>query len=58
MDTALPTVADVAAADARLRIPLSAKARSLNVVVAASVALGEALRQTGLFPAELTLEAT
>lgn len=35
-----------AAADARLTIPLVAGARSLNVVTAAAIALGEALRQT------------
>jgi tRNA (cytidine/uridine-2'-O-)-methyltransferase len=40
-----------AAADARLRIPLSPRARSLNVVTAAAIALGEALRQTGGFAA-------
>jgi len=39
-----------AAADARLFIPLTPGARSLNVVTAAAVALGEALRQTGGFP--------
>jgi tRNA (cytidine/uridine-2'-O-)-methyltransferase len=39
-----------AAADARLIIPLAAGARSLNVAVAAAMALGEALRQTGGFP--------
>ncbi|HEY8616674.1 tRNA (cytidine(34)-2'-O)-methyltransferase [Phenylobacterium sp.] len=39
-----------AAADARLYIPLSAGARSLNVVTAAAMALGEALRQTNGFP--------
>jgi tRNA (cytidine/uridine-2'-O-)-methyltransferase len=39
-----------AAADARLCIPLVAGARSLNVVNAAAMALGEALRQTGGFP--------
>ncbi|MDP3100710.1 MAG: tRNA (cytidine(34)-2'-O)-methyltransferase [Phenylobacterium sp.] len=39
-----------AAADARLFIPLVAGARSLNLVSAASIALGEALRQTGGFP--------
>jgi len=38
------------AADARLIIPLAAGARSLNVAVAAAMALGEALRQTGGFP--------
>jgi tRNA (cytidine/uridine-2'-O-)-methyltransferase len=39
-----------AAADARLCIPMAAGARSLNVVVAAAMALGEGLRQTGGFP--------
>ncbi len=38
------------AADARLRIPMAAGARSLNVAVSAAMALGEALRQTGGFP--------
>lgn len=39
-----------AAADARLFIPLVPAARSLNVVTAAAIAIGEALRQTGGFP--------
>lgn len=39
-----------AAADARLIIPLVPGARSLNVVTAAAIALGEALRRTGGFP--------
>lgn len=39
-----------AAADARLMIPLSPDARSLNVATAAAMALGEALRQTDGFP--------
>jgi tRNA (cytidine/uridine-2'-O-)-methyltransferase len=39
-----------AAADAALRIPLLPERRSLNVAVAAAMALGEALRQTGGFP--------
>ena len=39
-----------AAADAELCIPLAAGRRSLNVAVAAAMALGEALRQTGGFP--------
>lgn len=34
-------------ADARLRIPLAAGARSLNIAVAAAVVLAEARRQTG-----------
>jgi tRNA (cytidine/uridine-2'-O-)-methyltransferase len=37
----------VAAADARLRIPIRPGMRSLNVAVAAAMAIGEALRQTG-----------
>ena len=40
-----------AAADARLVIPIRPETRSLNVVTAAAIALGEALRQTGGFPA-------
>jgi len=39
-----------AAADAALAIPLLPGRRSLNVAVAAAMALGEALRQTGGFP--------
>jgi tRNA (cytidine/uridine-2'-O-)-methyltransferase len=42
-----------AAAEARLVIPIAAEARSLNVVVAAAMALSEALRQTGGFPTPL-----
>lgn len=38
------------AADARLRIPIRADLRSLNVAVAAALAAGEALRQTGGMP--------
>ena len=38
------------AADARLVIPLKPGLRSLNVAQAAAMVLGEALRQTGLFP--------
>jgi len=34
-------------ADARIRIPMAPGARSLNVVVAAAIALAEGLRQTG-----------
>lgn len=40
-----------ARADARLRVPMAAGARSLNVAIAAAMVLGEALRQTGGFPA-------
>ena len=39
-----------AAADARVVIPLAQGARSLNLVTAATLALGEALRQTNGFP--------
>ena len=35
------------AADARLKIPIRVGIRSLNVAVAAALAVGEALRQTG-----------
>jgi tRNA (cytidine/uridine-2'-O-)-methyltransferase len=42
-----------AAADARLRIPIAPAARSLNVVTAATLALGEALRQNDAFPRPL-----
>ena len=38
-----------AAAQARLRIPMRPGLRSLNVALAAAMALGEALRQTGGF---------
>ena len=41
-----------AGAEARLRIPMLPRARSLNVAVAAAMVLGEALRQTGGFPAD------
>jgi tRNA (cytidine/uridine-2'-O-)-methyltransferase len=37
----------IAAADARLVIPIEPGLRSLNVAMAAAMALGEALRQTG-----------
>jgi tRNA (cytidine/uridine-2'-O-)-methyltransferase len=39
------------AADARLRIPIAKGLRSLNVAMAAAMVAGEALRQTGAFPA-------
>lgn len=38
------------AAGGQLKIPVSSKARSLNVAQAASMILGEALRQTDQFP--------
>ena len=37
-------------ADARVRVPMRPGLRSLNVAVAASIVLGEALRQTGRWP--------
>lgn len=37
-------------ADLRVRIPQVADTRSLNIAVAAGIALGEALRQTGAWP--------
>ena len=37
------------AADARIKVPLRPGARSLNVVTAAAIVAGEALRQTGAF---------
>lgn len=37
--------------DARIRIPISREVRSLNLAVAAAIALSEALRQTGGTPA-------
>ncbi|MDJ0948959.1 MAG: tRNA (cytidine(34)-2'-O)-methyltransferase [Alphaproteobacteria bacterium] len=42
------------AADVRLRIPMRAGLRSLNVALAAAMVLGEALRQTCGFPEETT----
>ncbi len=38
-------------AEARVAVPMAAGLRSLNVAVAAGMVLGEALRQTGGFPA-------
>lgn len=38
------------AADARLRVPMTPASRSLNVVTALAIVLGEALRQTGGLP--------
>ena len=40
-----------AAADARILVPMRPGLRSLNVAAAAAMVLGEALRQTGGFPA-------
>ncbi len=44
------------AADARVAIPMTAGARSLNVALAAALALGEALRQTDQFPLRMMPE--
>lgn len=38
------------AVDLRIKIPIRADMRSLNIATAASIVLGEALRQTGGFP--------
>lgn len=43
-----PEVAE--ACDAQVRIPLRPQVRSLNLAMAAALALGEALRQTGALP--------
>lgn len=42
-----------AAVDARLLVPMRPGLRSLNVALSAAMVLGEALRQTGRFPALL-----
>ncbi len=39
-----------AACPARLRLPMRAQVRSLNLAVSAALTLGEALRQTGTLP--------
>jgi tRNA (cytidine/uridine-2'-O-)-methyltransferase len=44
-----PAIAD--ACGARLRIPMRAQVRSMNLAASAALALGEALRQTGTLPA-------
>jgi tRNA (cytidine/uridine-2'-O-)-methyltransferase len=44
------------AADARVLVPMQEGLRSLNVAVAAAIVLGEALRQTGAFPASAPAE--
>jgi tRNA (cytidine/uridine-2'-O-)-methyltransferase len=43
------------AADQRVRIPMQDGLRSLNVAVSAAIVVGEALRQTGGFPASTQL---
>ena len=45
-----PEVHDVA--DARIRIPMRAGIRSINVAQAAAIGVAEALRQTGQLPTE------
>lgn len=45
-----------AAADARVRIPMAAGMRSLNLAVSAGIALAEAIRQTGLWPQDAEAE--
>lgn len=45
-------------ADARLIVPMAPGVRSLNVVTAAAMVLGEALRQTGGFAPTKTEQAT
>lgn len=44
-----------AAADAKVRIPMAAGLRSLNVAVAAAIVLAEALRQQGFFTGNTTI---
>lgn len=48
-----PEVHDVATD--RLRVPMRAGVRSLNVAMTAALVMGEALRQTGGFPADETV---
>lgn len=43
-----PSVAE--ACDARLKLPIRAEVRSMNLAASATLALGEALRQTGGLP--------
>jgi tRNA (cytidine/uridine-2'-O-)-methyltransferase len=43
------------AVDARVRIPIAAEMRSLNVITAGTVVLAEALRQLGIFSGKTTL---
>ena len=43
-----PEVAGLA--NARLRLPIRAEVRSMNLATSAALALGEAMRQTGLLP--------
>jgi tRNA (cytidine/uridine-2'-O-)-methyltransferase len=43
------------AADARVRVPMAADMRSLNVIIAAGIVLAEALRQQGAFHGRVEL---
>jgi tRNA (cytidine/uridine-2'-O-)-methyltransferase len=43
------------AATARLRLPMRVEARSLNIALAAALALGEGLRQTNELPKEIRI---
>ena len=43
-------------ADARIIIPMAPGLRSLNMALATAMVLGEALRQTGALPHDLTAE--
>lgn len=54
-ETAGVTDEVVAAADARLVIPIKPSLRSLNVAMSVAMALGEALRQTGTGSEEIRL---
>ena len=45
-----PHSSEARAADVRLRIPMAAGLRSLNIAMAAAMVAGEALRQMGRFP--------
>lgn len=42
-------------ADARLLIPMNPNARSINISVSAAMVIGEALRQTNLFPKKIKI---
>lgn len=46
------------AVDARLRIPLRAGTRSLNLAMSAAIVMGEALRQTGGYPSDEFIKET
>ncbi len=47
-----------AAAGARVRVPMAAGARSLNVAISAAIVLGEALRQTAGWPLDSQIKET